>query len=84
MTDIPSIPDSPDEGGIYPTKWVMLDPDTQIQYRQTTDNTYQLKSLSHILTINKEGFDLYRYGSIEDFEIWLAENHLKAEMLDYK
>jgi hypothetical protein len=66
----------------YPTEWHMIDDINKIECRQLSDDTYQLKSLSHILTINKEGFNLFRDHSPQGAVIWndwLKRNNIISE-----
>ncbi len=72
MTDTPNIS----------SDWHVIDAITGIEARQISFDTFQIKSSSHILTLNREGFNLYREGPTDAFEKWLDENHIVAEMLD--
>ena len=66
---------------IFPTDWHTIDAITGIECRQLTEDTYQLRSPSHSLTVNKEGFDLYRDDTAAGhaiFEDWCHRNNIVA------
>lgn len=72
-----------DEG--YPTEWKLIDflPDhvdsNGIECRQTSDDTFQLRSDTHVLTISKEGFNLFRDAdNSEKWNKWLYDNKVKS------
>lgn len=53
--------------------WHIIDCLTQVECRQISLDTYQLRSPTHEITINKEGFDLYREDR-DKFEKWVDDN----------
>jgi hypothetical protein len=65
----------------YPTTWAPIQDVYGIEYRQTTADTYQLRSLTHIVTVNLEGFATYIRDpkNVDDFEWWCTENNVKIE-----
>lgn len=69
-------------GSKWPTEWHTINVITEVEARQTSFDTFQLRSKTHTITLNKEGFDLYRSGPDELFSKWLNENHIKIEPLD--
>lgn len=77
MTSTPNTPPSD-----FPTEWHMIDAITKVECRQTSEDTYQLRSKTHIVTLNREGFDLYRHGPDAEFDKWLDENHIVSEKRD--
>lgn len=73
--------DEPEVG--YPTDWHSIDANTEVSCRQLSDNTYQLRSPTHTLTLNKEGFDLYRDNTLQGqviFGDWCARNNVAAQL----
>lgn len=67
----------------YPTEWHFIDTENDIQCRQITPFTYQLRSVSHFLTLTKEGFDLYRDNSPQGqaiYEDWCDRNHIVSTL----
>jgi hypothetical protein len=58
LTSIPST--GPDDFTVYPSEWHTWDYHLGIEVRHLEPDKYQLKSKTHLLTISKEGFDLYR------------------------
>jgi len=79
LTNIPSIPaDSVSE---YPTKWHPIDALNGVECRQLSDDTYQLRSPITVITINAEGFALYRDHTFDgqlSFNVWLRDNNIVA------
>lgn len=74
MTDSTELPQA-----IYPEQWHMFDAIEEIECRRISIDTYQLRSPTHIITLNEEGFELYRDGSPEGvlkFSEWMGENHV--------
>lgn len=57
----------------YPTEWRMLDSLNEIEVRQVTADTYELRSPTRKVTVNSEAFDLYRTNS-DAFEQWLIDS----------
>lgn len=73
MTDIAS-------GPIYPTEWHTIDSLSNIECRQLTDDTYQLRSPTYDIIVNSEGFELYRQNKDHTlgytvFENWYEEHY---------
>lgn len=71
LTDGPVTPTPTDD------EWHMINQLTRTECRQMSDDTFQLRTPSHMITINKEGFDLYRLDPIA-FEKWLDDNSIVA------
>lgn len=61
----------------YPTDWHMIDDIAKVQCRQVSHDTYQLRTYTHVMTINKEGFDLYRADD-QAFDEWCTKNKIVA------
>jgi hypothetical protein len=73
------------EDPVYPGAWRDANYLLGTQVRQISFDTYQLRSASHQITINHEGFDLYRDGSPAGqtiFEDWCSRNNIVAVPLD--
>lgn len=69
----------------WPTDWHMLDDILKIECRQLSADTYQLRSLSHSITLNSEGFNLYRDHTPQGqviFEDWCNRNQIVSEPRD--
>jgi hypothetical protein len=69
----------------YPTEWRLLDEHFNIECRQLSLDTYQLRNELSVLTVNKEGFNLYRDGSFQGaivFNDWLKRNNINIEPRD--
>lgn len=63
----------------YYTDWHMVNDLLKVEVRQLSDDTFQLKSPTHSITINREGFDLYRDGSVAGqaiFDDWCLRNKI--------
>lgn len=79
MTNIPNTPStSIEEKPIYPTEWHMLDSLTHVECRQLSDDTYQLRSATHSITINTEGFNIYRESVASKWNRWLEANDIQS------
>lgn len=81
MTSTPSIP--AEDGTIYPTEWQQVsfkEPNTlanklSFEYRQLTDDTYQVRSPDAMITITKKGFALFTDSrKSRDWNEWLRLN----------
>lgn len=64
----------------WPTDWHIINVITGVEARQISMDTFQLKTASHTVTLNQEGFNLYRSGPAEAFDKWLDEHHIVSEM----
>lgn len=51
----------------YPTEWHMIDAINNIECRQMSYDSYQLRSRVHTITINKEGLDLFRESMTDTY-----------------
>lgn len=75
MTNTPS---TSTEEPIYPTEWRRMDIFDVTEVRQTSDDTYQIRTPYKVITINSEGFRLYRNClAIQDFnafDVWVKEH----------
>lgn len=58
-----SIPSTPPEGAIYPTDWHSINVLANTEVRQLSEDTFELRSASHTVVLNKVAFNLYRDGS---------------------
>lgn len=61
--------------------WHIINEPLRVESRQVSLDTYQLRSPTHTVTLNKEGFDLYRDGSHQGmvvFEDWCERNNIVA------
>ena len=65
-------------GPIYPTDWRTIDSLVPIDCRNLSDDTYQLRSPSHTITINAEGFELFRSGDSKAWNKWLDDNNIES------
>lgn len=70
-------PTTSEEEAAYPTPWRMFDSVVRIECRQLSDDTYELRSLTHTLVVTKEAFDLYRSEG-ELFSQWMYRHGVKA------
>lgn len=72
MTDIP------DTKPIYPSNWRPLDIQANIEVRNLSDDTYQMRSPTHTITIPSEGFNLFREETSEAWNKYLKDNNIKS------
>lgn len=63
---------------MYPTDWQMYDGMGKEEIRKTSADTYQLRTPEGILTLNQEGFNLYRDDK-SAFLKWADEHHIQIE-----
>lgn len=75
LTDGPVTPIPTDSE--FTDEWHMINQLTRTECRQLSDDTFQLRNASHTLTVNKEGFDLYR-SDTPAFEKWMDDNSIVA------
>lgn len=61
---------------IYPTDWHLMDVIAGIECRQLSDDTYELRSATTSLTLNKEGFEIFRRGNVAEWRQWLRDNNI--------
>ncbi len=83
MISTPNTP--PEEGAIYPTEWHLFDAIANVECRQLSDDTFELRSPTHSITVNRVGFDLYRDNTQEGretFEKWFDEHGLTTTVRD--
>lgn len=64
----------------YPTEWHSIDETNYILCRQTSDDTYQLKDSHNGITLNTEGFNLWR-SNLAAFIKWRDETGVEPERL---
>jgi hypothetical protein len=67
---------------LYPTEWRMVDAIKEIKCRQLSANQFQLSNEINTITINREGFDLYRDSSLQGqviFEDWCNRNNVVSK-----
>ena len=79
---LPYMQDDP----IYPTDWHMVNDLLKTEVRQLSFDTYQLRTPTHTIIINQEGFDLSRDGSLAGeaiFEDWLVRNKVMAHPTEF-
>jgi hypothetical protein len=67
------------------TGWAVVNSNASnpIEYRRLTLDTYQLRSVSHIITIPKEGFDIFKASITDDrykeiWNGWLLDNDIDS------
>lgn len=78
-----ALPDS--DKAVYPTEWVAFNDTTE--YRGLTADTFEIRSPTHFLVLNREGFKLYveRDGTVYAnliFEDWLARHNIVPTVRD--
>jgi hypothetical protein len=80
MTDMTNTPDSTstDVPKVeYPTSWHLIDVLKGIECRQTSEKEYQLRTKTHIITIDPVGFELFRMDPVK-FDRWLEIHNVKS------
>jgi hypothetical protein len=70
LTSIPSSTEGKEE---YP-EWHPFDCLKGIDARQVSDDDFQIRTESSIMTLRKEGFDLYCAGDMAEFDNWRVAN----------
>ncbi len=60
----------------FPTVWRDVDQEYGWQVRQTSLDTWQLRSRTHVVTIDTEGFNLFRSGNEAVWEKYLTDNSI--------
>ncbi|HEY0771015.1 MAG TPA: hypothetical protein VGD31_11850 [Sphingobacteriaceae bacterium] len=66
----------------YPTDWHTADELNKIEVRQTSEDTFQLRSPTHTITITKEGFDIFRSSNLGLWNSYLANNNIEFHPRD--
>jgi hypothetical protein len=69
------------EDAPFPTEWHDIDVLAGTECRQLTENTFELRSFSHTIVVDREGFDLYREdstGHAIQFEEWCKAHNIVA------
>lgn len=64
----------------YPTDWHMIDFELDVECRQISMDTFELRSPKHIMMLNAEGFNLWRDNTLQGqliFQDWLVRNDIK-------
>jgi hypothetical protein len=64
------MPDDPE-----PT-WRLLDALSDIEIRQISLDTYEMRSPTHHIMINQEGFDLFRSNDSAKWNRWLKDHNI--------
>lgn len=67
----------------FPTDWHLVDTMSGHECRQLSENTYQIRSHTHIITLDTSGFEAYREGS-EAFDLWMDVNNPVVTTREYK
>lgn len=65
---------------MYPTEWHVLDEIGQVEYRQHSDDTHELRSPTHSIILNTEGFNLYLDNTLQGqviFEDWCTRHNIE-------
>ncbi len=62
----------------YPTKWHVINDPIGLECRQISVDTYELRTATHVVRVNKEGFDLYRESDVL-FDKWLKDNNIPIQ-----
>lgn len=75
-----SIVNTSDRDPIHPTPWRDLDIVQGVEVRQTSDDTWQLRTLKHYVTLNREAFDYYLDGDMELFGEWMHKNKIEYQV----
>lgn len=68
----------------FPTEWHMIDDVLQIQCRQVSEDSYELQSHNQIMTLNAEGFDLFRDDTLAGqviFSDWCERSNVAPTFL---
>lgn len=63
----------------YPTEWHTVNDLLNVDCRQLTDDTFELRSPSHTIIVDSEGFNLYR-TNIDVFEKWVEDKGITASV----
>lgn len=66
----------------WPTDWHSIDVELNAECRQVSHDTFQVRSPTHMVTINSEGFNLWRDNSLDGqltFEHWLDDQGIRPE-----
>jgi hypothetical protein len=74
-----SLPVEEDDVNSFPSDWHPIDILKGVECRQVSLDTFQLRSASHMLTLNREGFDYYRNGTtrgFQQFEEWMIKHEI--------
>lgn len=66
-----------EDEAIFPTEWHPVNDPMGVEVRQLSDDTYELRSPSHTITIDSEGFNHYR-TSDSTFEMWMFNHKIEA------
>jgi len=56
----------------------MIDSISEIECKMFSLDTYQLRSPTHIITVNKEGFEYFKDSNQEKWNHWLMVNNIKS------
>lgn len=67
------------ETDVYPTEWHMIDQLAHEEVRQLSPDTYQLRDKLAIVTLDREGFNLYREANTIQFMRWMSDNNVVIE-----
>lgn len=90
MTSTPSTPDehgfpeypgntpAPGELDKFSHDWRILDAEKEIECKQISLDTFQLRSSTHVVTVDKEGFQAYISRDRGPWVDWLLKNNVKS------
>ena len=59
----------------YPTEWLIHDPISEIDYRKLSEDTIQLRSPTHFLTVSVEGYSYFRTDA-RKWSKYLKDNNI--------
>lgn len=69
----------PEEGRIFTQKWERISHYPAFEARQMSEDTYQIRSSTHMVTVNQEGYDIFISRERTDsFVKWLADHHIES------
>jgi hypothetical protein len=68
------------EDDYYPSNWCDVDPG--IEARRIALDTFELRSETHVMLLDREGFDLYlkqtEKGDCLDFKAWCKNHNVES------
>ncbi len=67
----------PEEDSLYPKNWAIIPHYPAFESRQLSEDTYQIRSKTHQITVNKEGYDLFlSEDRPNSWAAWMEQNHV--------
>jgi hypothetical protein len=67
-----------------PSDWRILNELNGIEVRQISLDTYQMRNKYDVVTVNREGFNLYREHNYASFAEWMRVNNVESVARDDK